>query len=134
MQKKSRKFYPIDNARWEKFGEWLKTERKKLKLTQTDLAMGANLSMMQVFRIENGKSSTTKASAMALGRIVGADDVTTLKIAGFETAVMTNIPKEVRDLLRTYGNLLSDEDFDSIANFVIERSKRNSRKVKKTEI
>lgn len=57
---------------WEKFGRWLQAERERAGLSQQQVAAHAGIHVVQLSRIENGRSGAKRETVIAIAEAVNA--------------------------------------------------------------
>lgn len=72
------------SALWASFGQWIKRKREEAGLKQTELAQTIGLHPVQLSRIENGATGTTRETVIALAHGLTLDMREAFNRAGFD--------------------------------------------------
>lgn len=73
----------MPDTHWQRFGKWLRTQRRQADLTQAQVARRAGIHELQVGRIEKGESGTKRETVIALANAIGIDLELALNQAGY---------------------------------------------------
>lgn len=73
----------MSSTHWERFGSWLRQQRRLADLTQKNLADMAGIHEVQLARIEKGESGTKRDTVLALAKALNVDVDESLELAGF---------------------------------------------------
>lgn len=88
---------------WRNFGQYIKKAREKFKLSQEGAGRKVDLSRQQWNRLENGKSGTTRETALEIAEKFQLDKKETLNMAGFD---MQNSETADTITVKDVGNLM----------------------------
>lgn len=95
------------------FGRWLKEQRKSRRITQESVAARAKITVTQLSRIENGRSSTRRDTVIDLARLIGIDEREALR--HFTPESFAEIPKELENIPFSE---FSKQELKEIADFI----------------
>ena len=114
------------------FGAWVKSHRKMLGLTQTEIAHKAGVSPSYISTIERQQPHTVtgipvkpeREKVLAIAKAVGGDVNEALVLCGFLPTDASEIPEAIR-IISFEG--LDESDLDSIVDFIMWKKKNNER-------
>ncbi len=72
-----------DRAQWAVFGDWMREHRERERLSATEAAKRAGMSLTHWSRLENGTSGTSRKSVSRIAMALGADTKDAYQAAGF---------------------------------------------------
>lgn len=78
------------------FGRWLKEQRKSRRVTQEYVAEKSGLTVTQISRIENGRSSTRRDTVILLAGIIGINETEALR--HFAPESFPEFPEELENI------------------------------------
>jgi transcriptional regulator with XRE-family HTH domain len=119
---------------WEIFGPWLQQQRELARVSQEEAALAAGIRVVQLSRIENGRSGTRRETIMSivdaingLSRDHRIDRVEALRKAGFHEDEGTNIDisDDVRLILLGKDISLEDrEEYERAVSLAVAMAKQ----------
>jgi transcriptional regulator with XRE-family HTH domain len=95
------------------FGRWLKEQRKSRRKTQDYVARKSGITVTQLSRIENGRSSTRHDTVIQLAQIIGIDESEALK--HFAPESFLSLPEELENIPFSEFN---KQELKEIADFI----------------
>lgn len=95
------------------FGRWLKEQRKARRKTQEYVAGKSGLTVTQISRIENGRSSTRRDTVIHLARIIGINETEALR--HFAPESFPQFPEELENIPFSE---FTKQEFREIADFI----------------
>ncbi|MDQ3801856.1 MAG: helix-turn-helix domain-containing protein [Acidobacteriota bacterium] len=96
------------------FGRWLREQRKSRGIRQKYVAEKAKITVTQLSRIENGRSSTRRDTVIDLAQIIGIDEREALR--HFTPESFPQLPKELENIPFSE---FSKQELKEIADFII---------------
>jgi transcriptional regulator with XRE-family HTH domain len=105
-----KRWRPRAGALWRLFGEWIKEHRERSRLKQVDVAQLVGIHPVQLSRIENGVTGTTRETVLALATALDLDAREALNRAGFDIPTLHHsVNAASRKLMDFYDQLPSEQ-------------------------